>query len=387
MTGKTRRVGIDWGSERHQVCRIDRGKEPEQRSFRHTGEDLRRLLDFVTEGVARDEIVVAIETKHGPVVEMLLSEQLALYSINPKVSDRLRDRFSPAGAKDDRRDAFVLASCVESDSHCFRRIENEPEEVVRLRSSVRIRSELREALRMASNRLWTELRDYRPESLRLCSAADEPWFWDLIERAGESPKGQYRRGSEATPHSPVLSSRDSRNPASRHPVLRNGLPRGARLTCANPDQPTQALARATCPSRAIHRDRRRGSSEERRERRAPSRDDPAFLAGSWTTDSGHGARGELWGSSKGRLQRSPRTLRGCSRDQAERQVTGCGHALLLRVAPQNRLAPRRDVGAAKRPKAACDLRERERARPLGRQTGPAHRRSPSRHRRPPHSSE
>jgi len=196
MIGKTRRVGIDWGSERHQVCRIDRGREPEQRSFRHTGEDLRRLLEFVTEEVARDEIVVAIETKHGPVVEMLLSEQLALYSINPKVSDRLRDRFSPAGAKDDRRDAFVLASCVESDSHCFRRIESEPEEVVRLRSSVRIRSELQEALRMASNRLWTELRDYRPESLRLCSAADEPWFWDLIERApGPKEAASLQRAS------------------------------------------------------------------------------------------------------------------------------------------------------------------------------------------------
>ena len=188
MSGNVRRVGIDWGSERHQVCRIDRGKEPEQRSFRHTGEELRKLLEFVTEGMPRDEIVVAIEMKHGALVEMLLAERLALYSINPKVSDRLRDRFSPAGAKDDRRDAFVLASCVESDPHCFRRIEIEPEDVVRLRSIVRIRSELRETLRIASNRLWTELRDYRPGTLRLCSAADEPWFWDLVEKA-PTPKG------------------------------------------------------------------------------------------------------------------------------------------------------------------------------------------------------
>jgi len=183
MSERMRRVGIDWGSERHQVCRIDRGKEPEQRSFRHTGEELQKLLEFVTEGMPRDEIVVAIEMKHGAVVEMLLSEHLALYSINPNVSDRLRDRFSPAGAKDDRRDAFVLASCVESDPHCFRRIEIEPEDVVHLRSIVRIRSELQQTLRMVSNRLWTELRDYRPETLRLCSAADEPWFWDLVERA------------------------------------------------------------------------------------------------------------------------------------------------------------------------------------------------------------
>jgi len=39
------------GQRKHQVCRIDRGKEPEQRSFHHTAEDLRRLLEFVTERV------------------------------------------------------------------------------------------------------------------------------------------------------------------------------------------------------------------------------------------------------------------------------------------------------------------------------------------------
>ena len=32
-----------------------------------------------------------------------------MHTINPKQLDRLRDRFSVAGAKDDRRDAYVLA--------------------------------------------------------------------------------------------------------------------------------------------------------------------------------------------------------------------------------------------------------------------------------------
>ena len=61
-----------------------------------------------------EQIAIAIEVNHGAVVEALLTKGLRVYSINPKLLDRLRDRFSPAGAKDDRRDAFVLASCVES---------------------------------------------------------------------------------------------------------------------------------------------------------------------------------------------------------------------------------------------------------------------------------
>ena len=45
----TRRVGIDWGSESHQVCRIDAGCEPKQRTFPHTGEGLKALVEFVVE--------------------------------------------------------------------------------------------------------------------------------------------------------------------------------------------------------------------------------------------------------------------------------------------------------------------------------------------------
>ena len=115
MKEASRRVGIDWGSESHQVCRIDGEEEPKQRAFPHTSEGLRALVDFMVEGgIDREQIVIAIEVNHGAVVEALLAKGLRVYSINPKVLDRLRDRFSPAGAKDDRRDAFVLASCVES---------------------------------------------------------------------------------------------------------------------------------------------------------------------------------------------------------------------------------------------------------------------------------
>ena len=115
MNRVLRRVGIDWGSESHQVCRIDGEGEPKQRGFPHTSEGLRALVAFVMEGeIHPEQLAIAIEVNHGAVVEALLAKGLSVYSINPKLLDRLRDRFSPAGAKDDRRDAFVLASCVES---------------------------------------------------------------------------------------------------------------------------------------------------------------------------------------------------------------------------------------------------------------------------------
>ena len=190
MSKIMRRVGIDWGSESHQVCRIDGEEEPKQRSFPHTGEGLNALGDFVIEGgVNREQIVVAIEVNHGPVVEALLTKELCVYSINPKLLDRMRDRFSLAGAKDDRRDAFVLASCVVSDRHAFRKIEPGNEENTRLRAATRLRDELKAERRANANRLWSEMRDYRPELLALCPGADEPWLWSLIERAPSPSAG------------------------------------------------------------------------------------------------------------------------------------------------------------------------------------------------------
>ena len=117
MERASRRVGIDWGSESHQVCRIDGEEEPKQRAFPHTSEGLSALVDFVIEGeMEPEQIAIAIEVNHGAVVEALLAKRLRVYSINPKLLDRLRDRFSMAGAKDDRRDAFVLA-CASDSTH------------------------------------------------------------------------------------------------------------------------------------------------------------------------------------------------------------------------------------------------------------------------------
>jgi len=125
-----------------------------QRAFPHTSEGLRALVAFVVEGnIEPEQIAIAIEVNHGAVVEALLAKGLFVYSTNPKVLDRLRDRFSPAGAKDDRRDAFVLASCVESDAHAFRRIEPGNEANTRLQAATRLREELTSDLRANANRL------------------------------------------------------------------------------------------------------------------------------------------------------------------------------------------------------------------------------------------
>ena len=64
MTKVSRRVGIDWGSGAHQVCRIDGEEEPKQRGFPHTSEGLNALVAFVVEGDIAPEHVLMTNRHH-----------------------------------------------------------------------------------------------------------------------------------------------------------------------------------------------------------------------------------------------------------------------------------------------------------------------------------
>ena len=118
-------AGIDWGSERHQVCILNcSGEIVAEHNFPHTGNGLAEMGRWLANFTAETRnMAVAIEVPHGPVVDLLLDRGFVVYAINPKQLDRLRDRFSIAGSKDDRRDALVAASSLRTDSHLFRRVQ------------------------------------------------------------------------------------------------------------------------------------------------------------------------------------------------------------------------------------------------------------------------
>jgi transposase len=179
-------VGIDWATESHQVCVMNPGaKTLCERSVQHTGDALAELaetlLRFCDDDPRRGAI--AIETNRGAVVETLLERGFHVFSINPKQLDRFRDRHTVAGAKDDSLDAFVLADSLRTDEHCFRRLRIDSPSIIQLREISRLSDELREELNRLSNRLREQLLRYYPAMLKLCPAADEPWFWSLLEMA------------------------------------------------------------------------------------------------------------------------------------------------------------------------------------------------------------
>lgn len=179
-------VGVDWASEEHAVCvlRPD-GTKIGERSFKHSGDGLSDLVEWLSgfcDGHL-SEVAVAIEIPHGAVVETLLERGCQVFAVNPKQLDRFRDRFSLAGAKDDRRDAFVLADSLRTDRACFRKLQVDEPLVIELRERSRMYEELgREKLRH-TNRLREQLHRYFPQYLELVpDASGSDWFLELWKR-------------------------------------------------------------------------------------------------------------------------------------------------------------------------------------------------------------
>src|SRR5437667_6058717 len=152
-------VGIDWATEVHRVCLLDpQGRLLEERGVAHTGAALAELADYLADRVDDvRRIAVAIEVPRGAVVETLLERGLHVYVLNPKQLDRFRDRYTVAGAKDDRRDARVLATALVTDRAAFRRLDPEDGRVVQLREITRLEEELDPQQRRFSNRLHEPL--------------------------------------------------------------------------------------------------------------------------------------------------------------------------------------------------------------------------------------
>jgi hypothetical protein len=172
-------AGIDWGSVVHYVCLVDvRGTIIGEREFPHSGSGLAELGDWLLS-----------------TADALIDRGFLVHAINPKILDRLRDRFSVAGAKDDRRDAYVLADGVRTDRRLFRRLHVADPRLVELRAWSRLAEELQEERVRLSNRVHHQLCRYYPQMHKITDDLAAPWFLELWTIAPTPAKGSRLRKS------------------------------------------------------------------------------------------------------------------------------------------------------------------------------------------------
>lgn len=186
-------VGIDWGTAQHAVDVGDAaGQLVAEQTVEHTSTGLAQFVDWLAQmtGGSLERVAVGIEVPRGALVELLLERGAAVFAVNPKQLDRFRDRFSVAGAKDDRLDARVLRSAVQTDRHHFRRLTIDEPLVIRVRELTRAAAVLQEEFIGLTNRLRELVHRIAPEWLTLSANADDPWFWMFVEYAATPALGR-----------------------------------------------------------------------------------------------------------------------------------------------------------------------------------------------------
>jgi len=92
-------IGIDWADEKHDIYIInDSGKELARFEISNDREGMLKLLakaQKLSKGTS--SVLFAMEKSSGPLAEFILDHNYTLYSMNPQVVDRYRDRHRISG--------------------------------------------------------------------------------------------------------------------------------------------------------------------------------------------------------------------------------------------------------------------------------------------------
>jgi transposase len=179
-------VGIDWATESHEVCVLNAEQQVvDRKAVEHSGSGIAQFVTYLETLVSGDpeQVAIGIEIPRGALVETLVERGFAVYSLNPKQMDRFRDRHTVAGAKDDRRDALVIADSLRTDIKLFHRVRIDGPLVIRIRELSRTEEDVQQEQVRTGHQLRDLLRRYFPQMVDLCPGVDEPWLWELIELA------------------------------------------------------------------------------------------------------------------------------------------------------------------------------------------------------------
>ena len=165
-------AGLDWARDDHALCVVDdRGREVHRAVVEHSASGLRQLLHLLDRHGVRE---VVIERPDGPVIDVLLEAGITVVVISPNQVKNLRGRYSSAGNKDDRFDAFVLADTLRTDRARLVSLTPDSDTTVTLRRACRARKDLVGHRVAVANQLRAHLHNVFPGAVGLFAELDSP---------------------------------------------------------------------------------------------------------------------------------------------------------------------------------------------------------------------
>jgi transposase len=184
QTVKRYYIGVDWGDRRHQVCVCDEdGEKVKEIKVAETAQDLSEIGRWLDEKRAEGfELWAAIEKPAGRIVDFLLDHGVAVYPVNPKAVDRIRDRYRMSDSKSDAFDAYVLAEFVRTDQARLKVLRPSSDKAQELKLLCRDhRRVVRHKTRLL-NQLTTTLKEYYPRPLEAFGDIETEIALDFLTR-------------------------------------------------------------------------------------------------------------------------------------------------------------------------------------------------------------
>jgi len=177
-------MGVDWGDRLHQVCVCDeKGNKAQEIQLAETVQDWAEMGRWLDEKRAEGfELWAAIEKPTGRVVDFLLDHGVAVYPVNPKALDRVRDRYRMSDSKSDLFDAYVLAQFLRTDQAHLKVLQPSSEQAQELKLLCRdYRRMVRHKTRLL-NQLTTTVKEYYPRVLDAFGNIDSEVALDFLMR-------------------------------------------------------------------------------------------------------------------------------------------------------------------------------------------------------------
>lgn len=187
-------LGIDWATDIHFVALVDQdGGVIGEWQVAHDPTAVAGLIERLGSEGGSEAVLVGIESGAPLVVDQLLEVGYRVYALNPKQADRFRDRYSPAGAKDDRRDALVVANAVRTDADRLRLLEPDSALTQQLRLRDRARTRLVAQRTRYAHQLRQTLARYYPALLKLGRDMHDRFLLALLQAYPDPAAGRAAR--------------------------------------------------------------------------------------------------------------------------------------------------------------------------------------------------
>lgn len=181
-------AGDDWAEDHHDVEVMDEGgKVLARRRLPEGAAGMAQLHALVGGLLGEDdddaEVLVGIETDHGPWVTALVAAGYRVFPVNPQQSARFRARYAVSGAKSDAGDAHVLADMVRTDSHQLREAAGDSPEAAGIKVLARAHKTMIWNRTREAQRLRHQLLQYYPAALEAFADLDAPDVLELLAKA------------------------------------------------------------------------------------------------------------------------------------------------------------------------------------------------------------